>query len=338
MAESNGNGRTTTARAEYEAATKDLRFSKDFFPALEAVINDPLERIGTRVLAWYKRHSWGNFSLYAVNDDGSDAQQSNCASDLCVTKQRVCQAISYLEKRGYLYRDGKKVYVSLSPVVGPKPQKVARSADFSAFLEEWKVAHSADFQELEVARAAVERIRKVILSGYRESRRARTNGALHIKEEITESTEERGEREETPPPPSPPPSSQSVRTNGHSTAVTVVPKPDPEVLGRFEQWRMIRNECPKPVPDENLELRRQCFEVFASYSPPEQETIIVDTAARVPFWQKDKLQFIPNALKYLRERIWRSDPVQNPALQQAAEKERKFRERVARLDAVRGTL
>lgn len=194
MAESNGNGngngrQMSPQRAEYEAATKELRFSKDFFPALEAIINDPLETIGTRVLAWYKRHSWGNFSLYAVNDDGSDAQQTDCASALGVTKQRVCQAVNYNEKRGYLYRDGKKVYVSISPSLGPKPSKVARSADFSAFLEEWKVAHSADFQELEVARAAVERIRKVILSGYRESRRARTNGGALNKEEILESTE-----------------------------------------------------------------------------------------------------------------------------------------------------
>jgi hypothetical protein len=141
--------------------------------------------------------------------------------------------------------------------------------------------------------------------------------------------------EQTPPSP---PSLKVHQPDGRQTAVAVVAAPEPETLQRFERWRTVRNQCPKPVPDENPELRRQCFEVFASYSPPEQETIIADTAARVPFWQKDKLQFIPNGLKYLRERIWKSDPVQNPVLQQATEKERKFRERVARLDAVRGTL
>lgn len=251
MAESNGNGRTTTARAEYEAATKDLRFSKDFFPALEAIINDPLETIGTRVLAWYKRRSWGNFSLYAINDDGSDAQQSDCALALCTRKQYVSRTINYYVKRGYLYREGKKVYPSLSPSLGPKPEKVTRSCDFLEFYEEWKVTHSSDFRDLEVARSTVERIRKVILSGYRESRRARTNGGPSLNENI-----ESPERED----------SQSVSplsVNEQETDPTDGPTDLTPILDAFEQIgqravddqdaAQILSESQKAAPELDLE-------------------------------------------------------------------------------------
>jgi len=126
-----------------------------------------------------------------------------------------------------------------------------------------------------------------------------------------------------PPPPSPP----NGKRNGHSTAVAVVPKPDPEVLGRFEQWRMIRNQCKKPVPDEDLELRRQCFEAFASYSAGEQERIILDTGARIESWNAEKLHFLKTALEYLQSRIWKSDPVQHVAPRLTAAERKRERER-----------
>ena len=80
---------------------------------------------------------------------------------------------------------------------------------------------------------------------------------------------------------------------------------------RFENWRRIRNGCKKPVPDENLELRRQCLAIFASYGPAEQDQIVIDTAARIDSYNAEsKLHFVPTAVAYLNSRIWRTDPVQ----------------------------
>jgi hypothetical protein len=51
-------------RWEFEEATRKLKFTKDFNPALEATMRDSLATIGERILAWIKRRAWGNYCLH----------------------------------------------------------------------------------------------------------------------------------------------------------------------------------------------------------------------------------------------------------------------------------
>lgn len=94
-------------------------------------------------------------------------------------KSVISRAVARNRNRGTIgSRDGQKVV----PAVSPDPAKVAhsrelfrshkqRSAEFSAFMERWKVDHSREFEKLEVARSTVERISKLALSEYRKERK-----------------------------------------------------------------------------------------------------------------------------------------------------------------------
>jgi hypothetical protein len=174
------------ARAEYETKTKGLIFTKDFQTRQEALMHDPLATVGERVMAWILRRSWGEYVLYAIKDDGEPAYQRDCARELKLDKKAVSHAVAYYQNRGYLENQPKKLYPVISPVLVGPPKKVVRSPDFLQFIENWKVAHSSDFQELEVARSTVERIRKVILSEYKKSRNQAKNANVSLLE-----TEER---------------------------------------------------------------------------------------------------------------------------------------------------
>lgn len=190
MSENNGNGR----RQEYEQATKDLRFTKDFNESIEAVMRDELEPASVRVLAWLKRRAWGNYSLYCVGDDGESLFQCDCSAELNIDKRRVSKTMQYLERRGYLGRHGnaKLLYPILSPVLGgPDSSIVKKSPAWATFLDEWKVAHVEDFSEYEVAYATYERIKKVLLADYKRWKNGATNGGASINE----STEREIERE-----------------------------------------------------------------------------------------------------------------------------------------------
>jgi len=151
-------------RWEFEEATRELKFTKDFNPALEAIMHDPLASIGERVLAWIKRQAWGNFHLDCVKDNGEPAFQVDCAAGLGVDKRRVCGAMKHLVARGYVEMRGtaKQLFPVIRPRSdGPPPDPGEKSGEYRTFLENWKVAHSTDFSELEVARSTVARIRKV---------------------------------------------------------------------------------------------------------------------------------------------------------------------------------
>jgi hypothetical protein len=153
-------------RWEFEEATRDLKFTKDFNPALEATMRDRLATIDERVMAWWKRRSWGNHSLYCVKDNGEAAFQVDCAAELGVDKRRVSETMRRHAARGYLEMRGpaKFLYPVTSPrIVGPSDPK-ERSEEYRTFLDFWKVAHSKEFSELEVARSTVKRIRGVLRS------------------------------------------------------------------------------------------------------------------------------------------------------------------------------
>jgi hypothetical protein len=180
------------ARAEYDKATKGLIFTKDFQSRQDALMHDPLATVGERVMAWILRRSWGEFRLYAVQNDGQAAYQRDCVRVLGISKKQVSTAVSYYQKRGYLEKRGKLLYPVISPTL-TNPQKVTDSGNFSEFLEEWKVTNSADFEEEKVLRSTLKKKVEVRLSAYKKWLKARQNGAASLLETV-ESNSETGQR------------------------------------------------------------------------------------------------------------------------------------------------
>jgi hypothetical protein len=168
-------------RWEFEEATRGLNFTKDFNPALEAIMRDRLATSGERVMAWCKRSAWGKHSLYCIKDNGEPAFQVDCATELRIDKRRVSDTIRYYAARGYLEMRGpaKLLYPVISPrLVGPSNLE-EKSEEYRMFLESWKVAHSTEFSELEVALSTVKRIREVLLSDYKQWRALRTKSGAN---------------------------------------------------------------------------------------------------------------------------------------------------------------
>jgi hypothetical protein len=182
-------------RKAFDEATRGLNFTKDFHTAVEAVMHDPTETHGRRFMAWLKRRAWGKYRLYAMTDENQPATQADAAAELGIDKRIISNLVAYYEKRGYLYREEKILCPVIAPQPGPALEKVTRSPDFAKFLDEWKVAHSSDFQALEVARSTVKRLRKVILSSYKQWLAPRTTNAATAAEDVSSGP---GEVENTP--------------------------------------------------------------------------------------------------------------------------------------------
>jgi hypothetical protein len=185
LAVAQARDRRAAAAAEYEKETAGLLFTKDFNTDMEATMRDKLNGNGERFLAWLKRYAWGEYSTFAIGVDGWPKTQQDASRELGIKKQAVSHLVIYYEARGYLRREGRKLYPVIAPQLSAPPQKVARSHDkltFREFLESWKVAHSHDFSELEVARSTVDKIRKVMLSDYKKSLKQATNAPASLLE------------------------------------------------------------------------------------------------------------------------------------------------------------
>ena len=237
------------ARAEYEKATQGLLFTKDFQSRQEALMRDPLATVGERVMACILRRSWGEYSLYAIKNDGEPLLQKDICDLLGVNKTRVSHTIAYYEERGYLVKKRKWLYPVISPVL-LSTEKVADIRNlftkFSSFLLHWKVAHSTEFEELEVARSTVKRITKVALSDYRKVRRVEKNGGASLYE-----TEE--DILETNPP------------TDRPVLVSAPPEPDPEPekpVGRSDEGLNINGSA-----KAQLEKHLQKFDVPSPLTP-----------------------------------------------------------------------
>ena len=181
------------ARAEYEKVSKNLLFTKDFQSRQEAIMHDPLEVIRVRVMAYILRRSWGEMVLYAMKEDGEPAYQRDIVRELRLNKKSVSAAVAYYQKRGYLEDRPKLLYPVISPALISPKSKGEKSREYETFLEGWKVSHSSDFQELEVARSTIKKINKVILSEYKKwaTSRKQFNASLLKTEEIISETGQR---------------------------------------------------------------------------------------------------------------------------------------------------
>lgn len=289
-------------RAEFEEATVGITFTKDFNVALEAVMYDPLETIAARVLAWVKRKSWGNNCLFCVQDPNGDlAFQVDCAKNLNVDKRRVSAAMRYFIQRGYIEMRGtaKVVYPVVSPVLAKPPDKDEKSGEYRTFLQDWKVSHSTDFQELEVACSTVKRLRKVLLSAYKEWRTSRTSAGDINKEERKERDIER-----TPPPQ---PSSLHRSSDGKeqeeeeeaTQALTVTP----EVLSPAPTFREFAKDYPPGKVDPDS---KPAFEALNPQDRIDAKAALA-VYRRCEQWQNP--QYIPFASKYIKKRYWEFDPL-----------------------------
>lgn len=157
--------RHAQATAEYEERTAKLYFTKKFNTALEALMRDRLAPAAERILAWIERYSWGEYSLFAIGQDGLPKYQRDIELELGIVKQTVSKTVKYLQQRGYLEDQGKLLIPIVEPVLAGPPEGNPRL--WEAFLDQWKVAHSTDFAEWEVSRANVKRFRAVALSDYK---------------------------------------------------------------------------------------------------------------------------------------------------------------------------
>ena len=183
----NGNKEWAEIFANFHARHRDpegkrLQYTIVFNTAIESLMVNSEVPLEWRVLAFIWRMSWGYSSDFAVDSiGGKRIGQTVCAEALHVDKRRVSDAVVLLRGMGYLLPGkGQALYPSdclpsadsrAEPVV-----KVRALADFSAFLDFWKVQAPADFQELESAEATVKRVKTVRLGLYRKWKRDRTNG------------------------------------------------------------------------------------------------------------------------------------------------------------------
>jgi hypothetical protein len=170
------------ARAEYETKTKGLIFTKDFQSRQEALMHDALATVGERVMAWILRRSWGEYVLYAIKDDGEPAYQRDCARELAIDKHVVSKAVSYLQRRGYLEDQPKKLYPVISPVLASPHPKNEKLSNWTTFYEDWKVVNSVNFQAYEVANSVTKNYWKVVRADYKKFRKAAKNADVSLLE------------------------------------------------------------------------------------------------------------------------------------------------------------
>lgn len=230
------SGATFDSHKAYLAATTGLQFTKDFNNAIAAVMNDELASPAQRVLAWAKFRAWGKQREFCVRDDGNPAVQKDCAADLKLHKSTVSKTYAYLETRGYVRLEGKLLYPVLSPELTPPPdRKVSDSETFASYLEVWKVANSATFDEWQVADATVKRCKLVALRDYRDEMARKQSAAASL---LTKTSEDFPEENE--------------RTNEHPPLLQVLAPPEPQPVRSF-----VPPPEPEPEPPREPTIRDQ---------------------------------------------------------------------------------
>ena len=184
---------------DYLRATEGRLFTKEFNSRLEAVMYDRQATVDDRVLSWILRYSWGEYSLFAIKDDGQPRHQRDCCNELTLKKHAVSPVVRYLKARGYL-EDRAKLLV---PIIDPKPDAMSvppkESKSWAEFVEWFKVAHAADFEKLEIGRSMVAEVRTLMRSLFKESQQQNNKDAASLLFKTSESrTETPAGQESTP--------------------------------------------------------------------------------------------------------------------------------------------
>lgn len=177
------------ARQPYDAATQEhVLFVRHFQEHIDAIIRDQLETAGTRILMWIIRYAWGEYALFAMDHaTGFPKHQVDCARELGLKKTTVSNAVAYLQRRGYLADHAKLLIPIIAPTLTGPNEEDGTTQQWRGFCESWKVAHSTEFAELEVAEAVAKRIRKVRLAEYKkfqESEKKRRASLLETARQV----------------------------------------------------------------------------------------------------------------------------------------------------------
>lgn len=269
-------------------------------PSYTAVFNSHLdaliaEKVAVplewRLLAWIWRKSWGNNSECAVDKIGGKALgQNDAAEAFGVRKQRISECVAILRELNFLLCNHR---YELYPVVDPTTQKRIKGEPesgaqrthrpFFAFLEDWKVRSTADFEAFESARAEYERVREVRWQAYQEWRRGRTPGGASLY--TTSPTV---------------PTEESSSSSAVEVTVSEQPKAEEEEERPYDQFKQLYppdhfNEAEAKPSFEGLkpEDKRRCLERLNQYLACER-------------WKEDEGRWIPLASNWLTK--WDADP------------------------------
>jgi hypothetical protein len=105
-----------------------------------------------------------------------------------IDKTLICDGFTENRKRGTVASGtGYCLVLIPSPKVADSTEHRRRkgeSSDYQDFCAKWKVAHSTEYEEEQVARSVIKRINRIRLSAYRESRKspaAKTNGTPSLE-------------------------------------------------------------------------------------------------------------------------------------------------------------
>jgi hypothetical protein len=92
------------------------KFTMDFNSSLEAIMADRTASSRERVLAWTKRHAWGNSSAYTVDRiGGKPLKQKDCASQLGLGRPEVSRAVAALVRGGLVHSEQNNLYPVRNP-------------------------------------------------------------------------------------------------------------------------------------------------------------------------------------------------------------------------------
>jgi hypothetical protein len=323
MGTTNGSGEWAHLAAAFlgkhvDDSGKKLSFTACFNPALESLIVDEAVPLEWRFLLWLYRQSWGNYSDFAIRDKGDEVPlgQKDAAADLGTEKQRISEIVAYWRSLGYLRHGAARI---LSPAdSGINPQKVRTVPDFKRtigedFLRWWKVRSVADFEALEVHRAAYFQLIKVRAAAVKEFEALRTSGDPILIEEETKTfnTEE---------PPSPPP--PSLPSEG---------KAEEEEVG----YSLFKNLYPANRLDD-----AKAKPAFAKLPKKERSNAITGLRLHLDSerWKRSLAdndgKFIPLAAKFLLEKQYAADPppyIESPGNAMTAGAESEFDRRAKQL-------
>jgi hypothetical protein len=318
-----------------------LLFAPDFFDSLARVMAAPgnLDERTLAWSKYFAWGNYNEFAI-RIEGDGRDLRltQTDCGWDLAwletgirvewldapphirdaelsrlgiksIDKSLVSKAFTSNETRGTIvpspptdrrYSTARTIEPAVSPAA-PRPVKVDDSQEFHEFQEWFKVEHSKDFREREVARSVIKHINKVELSLYKEWRTAKRNRPPSYKRLETENTtttevEVTSTGETKAVVVMVPPSTQAPEAAAETKAVAAAPPP--------ATFGVLRSLYPPKVMDEPN--ARPAFEAL---SPEEKQKAIDGLAVYLTceVWV-DRPDLIPFCSNFLRKRYYACPP------------------------------
>ena len=195
--------------ADFNAGHSGQRFTKHFNTAIDAVIRDKSGYSDCRVLAWYIRRSWGNFSDCAVDDETGQIAltQRDCTRDLGLSKSAVSRSVQRLESKFRLQMRGREGYPVVDPIAAAQAANVPKAdyvgdneRSFGEYFSNWLRENPAEAEAFTEAQQTVYRIRSNVLAQYKTSEKLQTGGKKSSSD-LSQTFEKSGESDPIRPQP-----------------------------------------------------------------------------------------------------------------------------------------